>query len=133
MLELDRTHLASVMASIGADEDFARAVRMELEDRFGWSLAYFDEIELRHRFASHHGYDELDDVPDELWADVWPLLRRADFWRNARWLDHFTGDRLHSGSTTKRHRHSTRLYVPASKPGRGCDGRLLLLVPRAAP
>ena len=94
MLESDRQRMESIMASIGEDEDFGRWIRMEIEDRFGWSLAYFDEFELRSRFASEHGHDAGDDVPDDLWSEVWPVLRDWHFWREAEWLDDFVGDRI---------------------------------------
>lgn len=94
MFEFDRQRLTRVMSWIGDDEDFARAVRMEIEERFGWSLVYYDETELRYRFASNHGYDDATDVPDELWDELWPILRKARFWRDALWLDAFAGDRI---------------------------------------
>ncbi|MDQ3913758.1 MAG: hypothetical protein M3285_01055 [Actinomycetota bacterium] len=79
---------------VGDDEEAAHDVRLALERRFHWSLAYADEAELRYRFASFHGYDEAEAVPDELWAKVWPALRETDFWLDAEWVDDFVGDRI---------------------------------------
>ena len=94
MLELNRERLESIMSMIGEDEDFGRAVRMEIEERFSWSLAYFDEYDLRLRFASDHGYDEAGEVPDDLWNEVWSMLRNSYFWREAGWSDDFVGDHI---------------------------------------
>lgn len=94
MLDSDHQRYRSIVDLIGDDEDLARAVRMELEERFGWSLVYYDEIELCHRFATNHGYDEASDVPDDIWNELWPLLRDKRFWRDALWLDDFAGDRI---------------------------------------
>ncbi len=94
MSELDRRCYRHIVELIGEDEQLARAVRMALEERFGWSLAYFDQAELRYRWASEHRYDEADEVPDELWLQVWPILSGSGFWRDAAWLDEFAGDRI---------------------------------------
>ncbi len=103
-LEYERARVRRVMSAIDDDEDLARAVRMEMEERFGWSLAYFDESELRYRFASHHGYDEADEVPDDIWELVWPVLRNSRFWRDALWLDEYVGDTFSVWLSDEAHR-----------------------------
>jgi hypothetical protein len=82
------------MSLVAGDEEAAHEVRRALETRFHWSLAYADERELRYRFASYHGHAEPEDVPDELWGKVWPILRQTKFWNDAEWVDDFVGDRI---------------------------------------
>lgn len=83
-----------VMSLVADDEETAHEVRRALEARFHWSLACADERELRYRFASYHGHGEPDDVPDDLWSKVWPILRQTKFWNDAEWVDDFVGDRI---------------------------------------
>ena len=89
-----RTAVDVVMSLVADDEEVAHEVRRALEARFHWSLACADERELRYRFASYHGHVEPEDVPDELWGKVWPILRRTKFWNDAEWVDDFVGDRI---------------------------------------
>lgn len=89
-----RAAVGIVMSLVADDEETAHEVRRPLETRFHWSLACADERELRYRFASYHGHAEPEDVPDELWAKVWPVFRDTKFWRDAEWVDDFVGDRI---------------------------------------
>ena len=89
-----RAAVEVAMSLIADDEETAHEVRRALEARFHWSLACADERELRYRFASFHGHAEPEEVPDELWAKVWPILRQTKFWTDVEWVDDFVGDRI---------------------------------------